>query len=197
MHTDHMKQPFQPQPPDQLVARVWKELTRACKDRHHHWRTPVLASMGSDGSAQARTVVLRQADAAASMLYAYTDARSPKCAELHQDHRAQLVFWSERLRWQLRVTVHARVETEGERVQQAWAAMRQSPSARDYLSDQAPGALLMPHVGQGGHIANDQSQHHLAVLCFQVQCMDWLALGREGHQRAHIDIDGGVTALCP
>ena len=46
--------------------RIWTELQRATVDRHHEWRTPVLATSGLDGLPQARTVVLRAADATAS-----------------------------------------------------------------------------------------------------------------------------------
>ena len=50
-------------PTDRPVhARVWQELQCATQDREHEWRTPVLATVGLDGSVQARTVVLRRAD---------------------------------------------------------------------------------------------------------------------------------------
>ncbi len=45
---------------DQIATQVWAQLQRASVDRHHEWRTPVLASNGLDGSVQARTVVLRR-----------------------------------------------------------------------------------------------------------------------------------------
>jgi len=68
---------------EDLAARLWKELARATQDRHHDWRTPVLATQGVAGSGpQARTVVLRRAEAATWTLRVYTDARSPKCSEL-------------------------------------------------------------------------------------------------------------------
>ena len=51
-------------PPEDLAVRLWRELQRAPHDRHHEWRTPVLATQGIDGRGpQARTVVLRHADA--------------------------------------------------------------------------------------------------------------------------------------
>ena len=45
-------------------------------------RTPVLATTGLDGVAQARTVVLREVRRTSEQLLIYTDARSPKVAEL-------------------------------------------------------------------------------------------------------------------
>lgn len=187
----------QPVLPEQLVTRVWQALTRATKDKHHQWRTPVLASIGLDGQPQARTIVLRQADPTAWRLEAYTDSRSPKCLELTQQQHAQLVFWSEKLRWQLRVSVIAHVHTQGELVDHAWAKMRQSPSATDYLTAQAPGSELLTGQHNTAIATHSDRDHHLAVLAFEIIAMDWLALGRGGHLRAHIDRTGTLTPLTP
>ena len=111
---------------DQLADRVWRELTRAPHDRHHDWRTPILATqgMGQTGP-QARTVVLREADANRWQLQIYTDARTPKCAELVAQPKAQLIFWSKRLNWQLRVSAVATVDTSSPAVGVAWEKVRQ------------------------------------------------------------------------
>jgi pyridoxine/pyridoxamine 5'-phosphate oxidase len=61
----------------EIRERTWIELDRAVHDRHHEWRTPVLATVGEDGKPNARTVVLRQADAKLQSLQFYTDRRSP------------------------------------------------------------------------------------------------------------------------
>ena len=45
----------------EIRERVWVELERAVHDRHHEWRTPALATVGKDGSPNARTVVRRHA----------------------------------------------------------------------------------------------------------------------------------------
>jgi len=61
-------------PDDQLIHRLWQELSRAPHDRHHEWRTPTLATQGlGNNGPQARTVVLRQADAPAYNLRVFTD----------------------------------------------------------------------------------------------------------------------------
>lgn len=180
-----------------LAARVWQELTRAPHDRHHDWRTPVLATQGLDGEPQARTVVLRLADAANGMLTVFTDARSPKCAELSAQPAAQLLFWSARLGWQLRLPVRAVVLTTGEVVDEAWVRMRQSRAAADYLSAEAPGSQ-MASAGEASSSAPPLTDaHHLAVLQFQAVDIDWLELHREGHRRARITRTGDVWPLVP
>ena len=65
-----------------IRLRIWTELQRAANDRHHEWRTPVLATVGVDGLLQARTVVLRQAHSKLGQLQIYTDSQSPKVAEM-------------------------------------------------------------------------------------------------------------------
>lgn len=184
-------------PPDNLVTRVWQELIRATKDRHHHWKTPALATMASDGSPQVRTIVLRQANQDDCTLDAFTDLRSAKCEELSHCHQAQLVFWSDRLRWQLRVSVNASVHREGDLVEQAWARVRQSKASKDYLSVQAPGSEIKSSLIAEACSRNSSNHHHLGVLRFHVTSMDWLALGSEAHCRAHIDPNGMVTPLTP
>jgi len=168
--------------PAELPARIWQELQRATVDRHHEWRTPVLASVDADGLPQARTVVLRRADADARALTCFTDARSPKCAELQARPQAALVFWSQRLGWQLRVRAQATVHTDGPAVQAAWERVRQSAAASDYLMPRAPGA---PLDGPAADAVSDR--HHLAIVQLQVHAIDWLELHRDGHRRGHWD----------
>ena len=162
------------------------ELQRATNDRHHDWRTPVLASTGLDGFPQARTVVLRSAERAQAKLTFFTDSRSPKMAELQTQARASLVFWSKRLGWQLRVSVLATVITEGPAVDAAWQRVSQSPAAGDYLSAAPPGAPCTPCPHEEVGVC---PQHNLCIVSAQVLSMDWLALAKEGHRRARVSAD--------
>ncbi|MCJ7798217.1 MAG: pyridoxamine 5'-phosphate oxidase family protein, partial [Polaromonas sp.] len=165
----------------EIRQRIWLELQRATQDRHHEWRTPVLATVGTDGAPQARTVVLRHAAATLARLQIYTDSRSPKVAELVAQPSASLVFWSKRLSWQLRVRAHMSVQTTGPEVEAVWARVSQSAAAGDYLSACAPGDALSDT--QTGNL-EQASTHHLAILTAQVQETDWLELTRSGHRRA-------------
>jgi len=183
--------------PENLVTRVWQELTRATKDRHHDWRTPAFASIGMDGNPQVRTIVLRQANQTLWTLDAYTDARSAKCQELIKYDRVQLVFWSTRLRWQLRVSVNASVHVDGDLVETAWARMSQSKTSKDYLSNQAPGSAIISNNFNEAFSTKAPSNHYLAVLSFQVISMEWLELGKDIHRRAQIDPNGKVTPITP
>jgi len=180
--------------PDEIRQRIWQELQRATQDRHSEWRTPVLATVSRQGAPDARTVVLRHADAKLSRLHIYTDSRSPKVAALADQPSAMLVFWSKRLSWQLRVRVQMSVQTAGPQVEAVWDRVRQSAAAGDYLSAAAPGDVLPGE--QADEQADEQAlpedptrPHHLAILIAQVEEIDWLELARGGHRRALLGAD--------
>ena len=170
---------------DSLRKQIWQQLQRASVDKHHEWRSPVLVTNSLDSSLNnwpdARTVILRAVDLNSNKLTFYTDSRSPKVVQLLTNPNALLVFWSKRLNWQLRIKVSISVITDGELHQKTWAIVKQSASAKDYLSSAAPGELLTNN--------NNQPQlatPHFAMLAAQVINIDWLALNRDGHQRASI-----------
>lgn len=175
--------------PDDIRKRVWMELARAALDRHHAWRTPVLATLGLDGTPNARTVVLRHADAAAHMLDFYTDNRSPKVAELAAQPQGTLLFWSTRLNWQLRVRVSIAAHSEGSRIDAVWVKVKQSRAAGDYLTVRAPGDKLSTEEATPINKDIDATihtnrRHHMAILNARVGEIDWLELSRGGHRRA-------------
>jgi pyridoxamine 5'-phosphate oxidase len=173
---------------DQLETEIWAQLLRASVDKHHEWRSPVLVTNGLDEWPDARTVILRAADVNQKKLTFYSDSRSPKVAQLNANPKAILVFWSKRLNWQLRVKVTIDVVMQGLELQNTWAVVKQSPSAGDYLSAQAPSELL--NNAQDLTTKKTQAQAHFAILIANVITIDWLALNRTGHQRANIDADG-------
>lgn len=165
----------------EIRQRTWMELERAAQDRHHEWRTPVLATVGKDGTPNARTVVMRHADTKLQYLQFYTDRRSLKIAELIHQPTAMLVFWSICLSWQLRIKVAMEVQTSGSQVDAVWERVSQSAAAGDYLSTDAPGDALP--AGQAT-TSDATGMHHLAILVAEVQEIDWLELRSTGHRRA-------------
>ena len=172
--------------PHEIQQRIWRELGRATQDRHHAWRTPVLATTGADATPEARTIVLREADSSLSSLRFYTDSRSPKVSELISQPRASLVFWSKRLNWQLRARVDMCVQSAGPQIDAVWERVSQSAAAGDYLSTDGPGD---PLPVERAAPSNTKSPHHLAILAAQVQQIDWLELRRGGHRRAWLSVN--------
>ncbi|MBU6258857.1 MAG: pyridoxamine 5'-phosphate oxidase family protein [Burkholderiales bacterium] len=162
-----------------IEAALWQELGRATRDKAHGWRIGVLASAGDDG-ADARSVVLREFDAATRELSIYTDARSPKVQQLGADPRATLVLWSAALGWQLRLKLSVRVETCGLTVSSRWALLKMTPAAHDYLSPLPPGTALPSALQPPERGTRD----HFAILIARVEAVDWLELHAQGQRRA-------------
>ena len=186
---------------DSLPKQIWQQLQRASVDKHHEWRSPVLVTNGlsnNQDSAQnnwpdARTVILRAVDLNLNRLTFYTDSRSPKVSQLLSNPNALLVFWSKRLNWQLRVKVTISVIVDGELHQKTWKIVKQSATAKDYLSLKAPGELLTNNTKK---TEPEQTTPHFAMLIAQVVNIDWLALSRDGHQRAIIN-SSGIKLVVP
>ena len=167
-----------------LSDNIWSELKNAITDRAHGWRTPVMASIDTQGLPQARTLVLRELDKGQWRLSAYTDHRSPKVAQLHHHPYASLVFWSSALKWQLRISARVAIQTQGERVDALWQTLKETSSAGDYLALSPPGSPL----------ANPQTSsapsHALGIMDFYGLEMDWLELSTQGHKRARLTREG-------
>jgi pyridoxamine 5'-phosphate oxidase len=181
---------MKPRAPDDLPAlraSIWRELEAAAHTREHGWRHPVLATAGADG-ADARTVVLRDVDAAHGRIVIYSDSRSPKVAQLRADPRATLVAWCAERSWQLRVVLAVEVADSGLDVSSRWARLKLTPAAQDYLSPLPPGT---PMSTTQAHATPERStREHFCVLWGQVLVIDWLELHADGHRRARFDAAG-------
>lgn len=178
---------------DSLAAiedALWRELQAAPRDREHPWRLPVLATTDGTG-ADARTVVLRAAERASGELTLYTDARAPKVAQMASHPLGTLVFWSKAIEWQLRVRVRLSAATDGLAVSSAWARLRHTASARDYLSPSAPGSPLE------GTPTGHAERAHFALVTAQVSAIDWLELHADGHRRARFAAGAAPRWLQP
>ena len=165
----------------EIEAALWQELTRAVHDKHHEWRTLVLATVGGTANqpnADARNVVLREVNPSAKQLTVYTDARAEKAQQIAAHPHGTVAMWSRRLGWQLRCRVRLSLQTSGPTVAARWESLKLSPAAQDYLSPLAPGMPLTESA-----IA-PATQHHFAVITASVTSIDWLELHREGHRRA-------------
>jgi hypothetical protein len=167
----------------EIEGAVWRELAACVGDKKHAWRVGVLATTDGE-TADARSVVLREWDAASRTLTLFTDSRSPKVRQIEAHPQGMLVLWCDKLGWQLRLRVQLAVETAGLRVSSRWARMKMSPGAQDYLSPLPPGSALVHAV------RTRESRGHFAVVTAQVLTTDWLELHAEGHRRALFDAEG-------
>ncbi|MEO5690394.1 MAG: pyridoxamine 5'-phosphate oxidase family protein [Burkholderiaceae bacterium] len=181
---------------DEIEMSIWSELESCVATRQrstpgepeasrppHEWRVAVLATV-DDGQADARSLVLREVDAAERRLVFYTDARSPKVRQIEQSPQGTLIFYSRELGWQLRMQVRLNVETAGLAVSSRWAKLQTSAGARDYQSVEAPGRPLDAPLSELG------VRSHFAMIEAMAETVDWLELHPDGHRRAVMGAKG-------
>jgi pyridoxamine 5'-phosphate oxidase len=176
---------------EDIEAALWQELAAATTHRGHEWRHAVLATVDGD-AADARTVVLRDCDAASRELLIYTDERSPKVRQIDAHPLGTLVLWSKTLGWQLRLRVALSLESSGLTVSSRWAQLKMTPAAQDYLSPLPPGSTIdaPAELALGHPLPERGTREFFAVLTAQVQAVDWLELHAEGQRRARFDARG-------
>ncbi|OYU81308.1 MAG: pyridoxamine 5'-phosphate oxidase [Burkholderiales bacterium PBB5] len=167
-----------------IHAACWQQLVACAQDKTHAWRVMALASNAPGGLADVRSIVVREVNPATRTLLFFTDARSPKVAQLVAQPAASLLAWSAALGWQLRLQVLAEVQTSGLAVSSRWARLKMSPAAHDYLSPLPPGTPVAHPLPERG------SRAHFAVVQLTVQGIDWLELHEDGHRRAVFPVDG-------
>ena len=168
----------------------WQELGKAPRNKAHAFRVMSLATVDGD-RADLRTVVLREVLPDEQTLVFFTDARSPKVAQIQRQPAGTVLAWCERLSWQLRLRVQLEVETSGLAVSSRWARLKLTPAAQDYLSPLPPGAPADHPVPER------HSRDYFAVVHARVQAIDWLELHAEGHRRALFDAAGRGRWLTP
>lgn len=155
-----------------LLDTVWQHILRGTADRHHPARHPTLATIGPDGP-EARTLVLRAASRSDGALDLFTDAASPKAAQIIADPRVALHIWLPKAQLQIRARAIATL-APGDPALFA----RLPPGAQANYSGAIPGA---PITGASDRQVGDASRFSL-IRC-QLSLIDALLLA-DPHQRA-------------
>lgn len=166
-----------------IETACWQELATAVRERGHGWRVMTLATIDGD-RADARSVVLREVDAARRRLLFYTDTRSPKVAQIQAHPQGTAVGWCAALSWQVRLHTRLSIESQTAATRLRWSRLQMTPGAQDYMSPLAPGQTL----SEPGHESG--AREHFAILEGQVEALDWLELHADGHRRAVFDHTG-------
>ena len=162
---------------DDLFAQVWLRLLRGVNDRHAPGRHPTLAPISPSGWPEARTVVLRAADARAAVLDVHTDLRSPKMAALCAMPRAALHIWDQSAHLQIRISADVSI-LSGDAVAAIWEKVP-DPSRNSYGTEPAPGQPIFAALDY----SKPADPASFAVLRCTVRRMDILHLGPH-HRRA-------------
>lgn len=142
--------------------------------------------------ADARIVVLRQADVQQKSVWFHTDARAGKISQLEQFPNATLLFWDGNHQLQFRLTVKTHLHTDDPVADEHWQKLW-TGGRKTYLSEKKPGSeLAEPYSGfppQFGEALPSEAESEIgrpnfAVIECQVLQLDYLKLGRAGQTRA-------------
>lgn len=197
---------FQPTgSPDRTLADIehqcWQQLRAAAefgsgRTAGAGFKTLILATCTASG-ADARMVVLRQADADLKYVWFHTDARSEKVLQLEAFPNATLLFWDEGQQVQLRLTIETRLHTDDhvadEHWKQLWVGGRKT-----YLSERTPGSEQpSPYPGFPAHLGenlpseeeSEAGRTNFAVIECRVLAMEYLHLSRAGQTRAQFQYE--------
>lgn len=167
-----------------IHTHLWRRLLVGVADRTAPARHPVFATVGPDGWPEARTVVLRGADAGAGLLEVHTDLNSAKVVSLRKRGLAALHIWDEGEGLQIRVQAEVTI-LSGADVVQVWAGVP-DPSRQSYGVTPAPGQPIADALAY----VKLPDPTTFAVLRCAVQRIDAVHLGMR-HRRARFDrVDG-------
>ncbi|MEM8537783.1 MAG: pyridoxamine 5'-phosphate oxidase family protein [Pseudomonadota bacterium] len=160
-----------------FLDSAWQRLSRGGAYRRAPARHPGFATVSPDGLPQVRTVVLRAADRAASVLEVHTDTQSAKFVALRETPWAELHVWDARARLQLRLLSVVEIIT-GPDVDKHWESVPESARV-SYGTEPAPGSEIA-HVYD---YEKPPNRDRFAVLRCQLQSMDLVHLD-DRHRRA-------------
>jgi pyridoxamine 5'-phosphate oxidase len=168
------------------LAHAWAMLARGVADRRSAFHTPTLATVDADGVPQARTVILRGCDVPGRMVRIHTDRRSSKVSEIRREPRVGLHFYDAGQKIQLRLAGRATLHTSDDVAATAWASAR--PMSRVIYGQtlaqgvevDTPATGTAPVVPDGSVLGYE----NFLIIRIEVQAIEWLYLGHQGHRRA-------------
>ena len=189
---------------EQTLETAWILLSWAATDRRSPMHTPVLANTGIDGTASARTTVLRHVDRQNRRLRIHTDMRSPKVEQLAQRPQCQVVAYHPGHKVQLRMGGNAKIHNADSAARDFWSQTSLS-SRRCYLAEHPPGTpspvptSALPDVVSGRVPDESESEPgfgQFAVLLITIDSLEWLYLAARGHRRARFSwtADNGLKS---
>lgn len=158
-------------------------LQRAASDKSHPWRYPTVASVDQNGAPQARVMIVRDFDGTIPQIRIFTDARSPKFAELSANPDIQLVFYDPGAKLHLRASGTAKLHVRDDVTNACWNALPEFGRG-DYLSRLPPGAAI---TSPEDALQDDSfGSENFAVIDIELTEADWLSLSANGHKRARL-----------
>lgn len=173
---------------EQVLETVWTCLREGAEPGRSPYTIAQLATVGTDGSAKVRYVVLRRASEESSEITFHTDVRSSKIAEIGANANVALVAADLEENIQIRLEGKAFIITDGPVKRAAWDASREH-SLVLFRNPLVPGTPIeQPSHGQPANepVGRDEGYQNFCVVVISVTHIDWLDLSVDGHERASL-----------
>jgi pyridoxamine 5'-phosphate oxidase len=170
----------------------WRHLTRGVADSRSPARYPTLATVAPDGTPEARTVALRGASRAQSVLEVHTDIATSKVVALQHNPKAAFHIWLPRTDLQIRITTFVDVLT-GPDIDPQWDRVPEG-SRVSYGTRPTPGTPISDVYAY----EKPSNRDRFAVLKCRVLEIDLVHLGARHRRAAFVETDDWAgTWLAP
>ena len=195
---------------EDTLSKIFAMLTRGVVDRKSPFHTPTIATIGIDGSPQARIIVFRKFLPDERILLFHTDLRSPKIVEIERDRKITWLFYHPNEKIQVRISGKAKIHFDAndtlklKQWQGTWNFGR-----RCYMGE-APSQIAQSATsGMCEAIAEvepttEESEvgfTNFAVISTKINSIDCLELHAKGHRRSlftwHINGELEMNWLTP
>ena len=161
---------------EDTLAKVWETLRTGVADATHPARRPTFATVSDDGWPEARTVVLRTADAETADVTVHTDLYSDKIKSLRSASRAALLIWDMAQDLQIRLQTEVTIQS-GPKTRDLWDKIPDH-AQQSYGVTPPPGTPINDALDY----IKDPDPATFAVLLCQVTHIDAVHLGKN-HRR--------------
>lgn len=177
--------------PMDVLERVQLNIKKGVRDRRHGYHYMTFSNFDLNNEVSSRTIVLRNYNKKENLITFHSDIRSPKINEIKYNNKCQLLFYSDKLKEQLRINVLSSVEYNNSITKQAWEETR-FMSRKCYLTLLPPGTEIdeasdgIPKNLKGKEPQKNESELgyiNFAVIVNSIKSIDWLFLSSQGHKR--------------
>ena len=183
-----------------ILQDCWDRLVDGAHSASHPFHCPTFSTI-HENAPEMRTVVLRKVLPDEKTIIIYTDYRSPKVAQIHQNPNAAFLFYDAKSRIQLRIKTIATIHYQDNIAKQRWNESSLS-SKKCYLVDTAPSSLSpfptdgLPPNTEFATLSDESvapGYVNFAVVTNKVVEIEWLFLHHDGHRRARFVLAEGVA----
>ncbi len=154
------------------------ELHKGVHKKGHPFRYFTLATVGANGLARLRTVVLRQVSQDLKLTI-YTDNRTKKVAHIKANSQVSLLLYHPKNLLQLKIEGTAHLVFDEERLKKYWSGVQPS-SRKDYITENSPGT----EITNPDEVSYLEDTNYFLMIDIVPEKIEYLKLKRPNHIRA-------------